>query len=115
MQFHPVEARLKCEPGGTLVFIGGMGYVRPGHRPRHAVRLHALRIGVHLTGTDCAGWSNDLGSGRKVVDVGHPSRVHQLYEDLAALIVNRLRDLLPPSGVRRIIKAGNSRISEPVR
>ena len=105
MQFDAIEARIERETGGARVFIDDVGYVRLGHRPWHAVWLHALRVGVHLTGAHGAARPHYFGACREVGNLCHPSRVHQLHKDLATLVMNRLCDLLPCRDVRRVIEA----------
>ena len=92
----------------------GVGDVGRVHRPRGAVRLHALGVGIHLAGADGGRRPNDLRAGRQVRRMGHPARVHQLHEDLSALGVDRVGDSLPSAHLGFIEEARDARVAEAV-
>ncbi len=114
MQLDAVEAGVHGELRGGHVFVDDLCEVVVGHRARRAVRLHAQRVGVHLTGAHGAAGPEYLGTGRQVGHMRYAAAVHELHEDLAVLCVDGRRGGLPRVRLRRVEQPGDAWVAQAV-
>ena len=114
MQFDPVETGFDRQRGGFCVFANCIGDFLRRHGVRRAVGLHALGIRPHFPGQGGGARANNLRAGRQVGDVRDTTGVHELHDDLPALVMHGLRDQAPSLDVRFVEKPGDPRVAQPV-
>jgi len=92
----------------------GQAGQQPGGRGRQRARrgnvLHTCRR-EHLTSRCDRGGCYGSTMMRRVVGMRHTSRVHDLDEDMAALVMHSCRHLLPPDDMRGHVAARRSEVA----
>ena len=118
MELDTVEPGVQRQLRGGHVLLHGLRDVGFGHGAWRAVGLHAQRIGEHLAGARGRARPQHLGTGRQVGRVRHAAAVHELHEDLAAVLatvrVHGSRRRFPAIHLCRVVQPRNARVAQAV-
>ena len=100
-------------PGLYILFCRGADILE-SHCARRRVRLHAIGIGVHLARQFDGGGCDDLGPFGQIGFMDDPPAMHELDEEVAALVVDGFRDLVPAFNLRLAVDTWNARVADAV-
>ena len=106
--FHGIPARL------CILFLCVLDFLER-HRPGRRMRLHAHGIGEHLAGQFDFGRSQDPGSVGQVSLMDHAATMHQLDENSATFVMDRISHLPPTIDLLRTVNPRDPWITDSVR
>lgn len=115
MKFDAIEAGLDGAGGSIDVGLNGLLDVLFSHGGGNGVGLHGLLVGPHGSGHGDGGRSKDTGTFRHVEGMGDATGVHDLEEDLSALLMDGGGDGLPSGDLVLIVDAGNAGVPYAIR
>jgi hypothetical protein len=114
VHFHAVETGFEGQLGALGVLLHHFGHFLGSEGAGRGLVLHLLLVGPHLTFGGDGGGGHAFGTLGQVEGVEHAAGVHELDENVAAVVVYGLRDALPVGGLLLVEQAGNAGVAQAV-